>query len=42
MSYALVHNWLKNYKSHDFPYGMVKYRRADNALWNEWKQEHKK
>ena len=41
MSYALIHNWLKNYKSHDFPYGMVKYRRADNALWNEWKAEYK-
>jgi ABC-type transport system substrate-binding protein len=42
MSYALIHNWLKNYKNHDFPYGMVKYRRSDNALWNEWKKEHKK
>lgn len=42
MSYALVHNWLKNYKSHAFPYGMTKYRRVDNPLWNEWKQEHKK
>ncbi len=42
MSYALIHNWLKNFKHHDFPYGMVKYRRADNALWNEWKQEYKK
>lgn len=42
MSYALVHNWLKNYVSHDFPYGMVKYHRTDNRLWAEWKQEHKK
>ncbi len=42
MSYALIHNWLKNYVRHDFPYGMVKYRRADNTLWNEWKQEQKK
>ena len=41
MSYALIHNWLKNYKSHDFPYGMVKYRRADNELWDEWKAEYK-
>jgi ABC-type transport system substrate-binding protein len=41
MSYALIHNWLKNYKPHDFPYGMVKYRRADNTLWNEWKAEQK-
>jgi len=42
MSYALIHDWLKNFKKHDFPYGMVKYRRADNTLWNEWKQEQKK
>lgn len=40
MSYALVHHWLKNYKSHSFPYGMTKYRRADNRLWNEWKAGH--
>ncbi|QHI68883.1 ABC transporter substrate-binding protein [Tichowtungia aerotolerans] len=41
MSYALVHNWLENYKPHDFPYGMTKYRRADNKLWNQWKAENK-
>ena len=41
MSYALIHNWLKNYVPHDFPYGMGKYRRADNALWNEWKAGRK-
>ena len=41
MSYALVHNWLRNYNPHDFPYGMTKYRRVDNTLWNEWKAEHK-
>ena len=41
MGYALVHNWLKNYNPHDFPYGMDKYRRADNALWSEWKAEYK-
>lgn len=40
MSYALVHNWLENYKSHAFPYGMSKYRRADNDLWERWKQNH--
>jgi oligopeptide transport system substrate-binding protein len=42
MSYALVHNWLKNYSAHAFPYGMSKYRRADNRLWNQWKKNHKK
>ena len=42
MGYALVHNWLKNYVPHDFPYGMGKYRRADNALWGEWKRNNGK
>ena len=42
MSYALKHNWLKNFKNHDFPYGMGKYRRVDNILWNEWKKGQKK
>jgi ABC-type transport system substrate-binding protein len=37
MDFAVVHNWLKNYSLHDFPYTMVKYRRVDNAVWNEWK-----
>lgn len=41
MSYALVHNWLNNYKAHSFPYGMTKYRRVDNRDWNEWKAENK-
>ena len=40
MSYALVHNWLENYKPHAFPYGMTKSRRADNRLWDEWTAEH--
>lgn len=37
MDFAVIHNWLKNYSLHDFPYTMVKYRRVDNAAWNEWK-----
>lgn len=37
MDFAVVHNWLKNYSLHDFPYTMVKYRRVDNAAWDEWK-----
>jgi len=37
MDFAVVHNWLKNYSLHDFPYTMTKYRRVDNAAWDEWK-----
>ncbi|HEY5653702.1 MAG TPA: ABC transporter substrate-binding protein [Pontiella sp.] len=36
MSYALKHNWLENYVSHDFPYGMGKYRRVSNAVREQW------
>ena len=39
MDFALVHHWLKNYSLHDFPYTMVKYRRVDNAAWDEWKTQ---
>jgi ABC-type transport system substrate-binding protein len=38
--FAVVHNWLKNYSLHDFPYTMVKYRRVDNQAWDEWKAKH--
>lgn len=41
MSYALIHDWLKNFKKHSFSYGMTKYRRTDNETWNQWKAEHK-
>lgn len=37
MDFAVTHNWLKNYSLHDFPYTMTKYRRVDNAAWDEWK-----
>lgn len=36
MSYALKHGWLENYVSHDFPYGMGKYRRVDNSVRKAW------
>ena len=38
--FAVVHSWLKNFSLHDFPYTMVKYRRVDNAAWDEWKKQH--
>ncbi|MFA6174690.1 MAG: ABC transporter substrate-binding protein [Kiritimatiellales bacterium] len=40
MDFAVVHDWLKNYSLHDFPYTMVKYRRVDNTAWAEWKAKH--
>ncbi|MFA5688874.1 MAG: ABC transporter substrate-binding protein [Kiritimatiellales bacterium] len=40
MDFALIHNWMRNYKSHSFPYTMVKYRRVDNAAWEQWKKTH--
>jgi len=39
MDFAVIHGWLKNYSLHDFPYGMAKYRRVDNADWNRWKAQ---
>ncbi|MBU0676759.1 MAG: hypothetical protein KJ626_01465 [Verrucomicrobia bacterium] len=29
LSYGLHHAWIRNYKHHDFPYGMIKYYRID-------------
>jgi ABC-type transport system substrate-binding protein len=40
MEFAVIHDWLKNYSLHDFPYTMVKYRRVDNAAWENWKKKH--
>jgi len=40
MDFAVVHDWLKNYSLHDFPYTMVKYRRVDNAAWENWKRNN--
>lgn len=41
MDFALVHNWLKNYKPHNFPYTMAKYHRVDNDTWNAWKAKNR-
>jgi ABC-type transport system substrate-binding protein len=30
-TYALQHTWVRNYKVHDFPYGMIKYYAIDTA-----------
>ncbi len=37
LDYVLRHSWLRNYKPHDFPYGMVKYLRIDAAARRAWK-----
>ncbi len=37
LSYALTHAWLKNYKPHDFPYGMGKYYAIDTQARQAWK-----
>jgi ABC-type transport system substrate-binding protein len=42
MAHGLHHSWLKNYKPHDFPYGMSKYRRIDIAARDEWQATHGK
>jgi len=37
MSYQFCHQWLKNFKPHDFPYGVTKYYRVDAGKRREWK-----
>ena len=39
MSYGLHHRWVGNYKPHDFPYGMEKYRKIDIQARREWQAE---
>ncbi|MFA7160225.1 MAG: ABC transporter substrate-binding protein [Kiritimatiellia bacterium] len=39
LSYGLHHQWLKNYKPHDFPYGMNKYHAVDYIQREQWKKE---
>ena len=40
LSYGLRHRWLKNYKPHDFPYGMVKYYAIDEDSRRQWKETY--
>jgi ABC-type transport system substrate-binding protein len=40
LSYGLQHGWLKNYKRHDFPYGMLKYQDLDPAARAGWRKLH--
>ncbi len=42
MSFGLHHSWVKNYKHHDFPYGMTKYRKLDLVMREEWQRNYGK
>lgn len=38
MAYGLHHCWVRNNKPHDFPYGMVKYRKMDVEQRELWRK----
>ncbi len=38
--YLMRHGWMRHYKYHDFPYGMIKYYSVDPAARRAWKQQH--
>lgn len=40
MAYGLHHHWVQNYKPHDFPYGLMKYRKLDIEARERWKETH--
>lgn len=40
LSYGLHHHWVENYKPHDFPYGMVKYRKINAEARRAWKRDY--
>ena len=40
LAYGLHHQWIRNYKYHDFPYGMTKYYRIDVEARDRWKKEY--
>jgi ABC-type transport system substrate-binding protein len=42
LAYGLHHEWIRNYKYHDFPYGMAKYYKIDVEARDEWKKEYGK
>ena len=42
LAYGLQHHWVQDYKYHDFPYGMDKYRKIDTAARAQWKAEYGK
>ncbi len=40
MSFAVKHSWIENYVSHDYPYGMGKYRRSNAAVRQAWLESY--
>ena len=36
LSYSLTHSWVRNFKAHDFPYGMIKHYYIDNDIRRAW------
>ena len=40
LHYSLQHQWIRNYKPHDFPYGMVKYQSIDQDLRQAWMRKY--
>ncbi len=40
LAYGLHHDWLGDYKPHDFPYGMVKYYRIDSEARAAWHRRY--
>jgi ABC-type transport system substrate-binding protein len=40
MSFALVHEWMKYYEPHEFPYGMSMYRDVDVEERRQWMKNY--
>jgi oligopeptide transport system substrate-binding protein len=40
LAFGLHHQWVRNYKYHDFPYGMAKYHKIDVEQRRRWWAEH--
>ncbi len=41
LSFGLQHGWVKNYKPHDFGYGMIKYYELDIAARQAWRNQRR-
>jgi oligopeptide transport system substrate-binding protein len=41
LSFGLQHGWMKNYKPHDYPYGMSKYYDLDPAARRAWRERER-
>ncbi|WP_372807636.1 ABC transporter substrate-binding protein [Pontiella sp.] len=40
MSFAVIHSWVENYVSHDYPYGLAKFQGTDVALRKKWLESY--